>query len=78
MISSASATKGWILSDHPPNIRHTSINPGNVKICGNHICKPFENSKNSLQVIQNHSTIEKTFNKTISQITKSITNTKKE
>ena len=78
MISSASATKGWVQSDQLPYIRHTATNPGNIKICGDHICKPFENSKNSLQVIQNHSTINKTFNKTISQITKSVTNTKKE
>lgn len=78
MISSASATNGWMQSDHPPYVRHTATNPGNIKICGNHICKPFENVKNSPQVIQNHSTIDKTFNKTVSQISKSSTNTKKE
>ena len=87
MISSASASNGWVQSVHPPSVRHTATNPGNIKICGDHICKPFENSKKLSQVIQNngtkfvkqnHSTIDKPSNKTVSQITKSITNTKKE
>lgn len=86
MISSASATNSWVQSVHPPSVRHTASNPGSVKICGDHICKPFENSKKP-QVVQNngtkfvkqnHSTIDKAFNKTISQIVKSATNTKKE
>lgn len=52
-ISSASATSGWVKSIHPPSVHHTASNPGNVKICGNHVCNPFENFKIS-QIIQNH------------------------
>jgi hypothetical protein len=86
MNSGASATKGWMQSDHSSYIRHTAINPGNTKICGDHICKPFENSSiKSSQVFQNNSTkfvkqkhIDKASNKTISQVTKSFTDTKKE
>lgn len=77
MISSASATNGWVQSDHPPSVRHTATNPGNIKICGDHICKPFENSKKSL-LVQNHPISDKTVNKIVSQISKSFTNTKKE
>jgi hypothetical protein len=85
MISNASATNGWVQSDHLPHVRHTAANPGNIKICGDHICKPFETAKKSPQAIQNNNTkfvkqnhIDKTFNKTISQITKSFAGTKKE
>lgn len=84
-ISSASATNVWTQSDHLPYVHHTASNPGNIKICGDHICKPFENSKkpqaiqnSTTQVVkQNHPTINKSFNKTVAQITKSLTNTKK-
>ena len=85
MVSSASATNAWTQSDHLPYVRHTASNPGNTKICGDHICKPFENSKKP-QVIQNNTTqfvsknhlaTSKSFNKTVEQITKFITDTKK-
>jgi hypothetical protein len=75
-ISSASATSGWVQSIHPPNVRHTALNPGNIKICGNHICAPFENLNKLSQVTQNHesffvkqntSTITKTLTKITSQ-----------
>jgi hypothetical protein len=56
MISSASATNAWVQSNHMPYVRHTASNPGSVKICGDHICKPFENSKKLSQVTQNHRT----------------------
>ncbi len=87
MISSASASNGWVQSIHPPSVRHTATNSGNIKICGDHICKPFENFNKPSQVTQNHgtqfvkqnqSTVDKIFNKTISQIVKSSSNTKKE
>ena len=69
-ITSASATKGWVKSDNPPQLRHTANNPGSTKICGDHICGPFENVKKSLQSIpkqnqsihlinQSHTKIEK-------------------
>ena len=82
--SSASATSAWTQSDHLPYVRHTASNPGSVKICGDHICKPFENSKKP-QVIQNsgtqfvkqnHPTTNKPLNRTVSQITRSFTNIK--
>lgn len=85
MISSASATTGWVQSIHPPNIRHTAANPGNIKICGNHICAPFENFNKLSQVTQNHEsyftkqnspTVTKTLTKISSQ-TSSLTNAKK-
>ena len=78
-ITSASATKGWVKSDNPPQLRHTANNPGSTKICGDHICTPFENMKKSLQNIPkqsqsiqliNHTKIEKTHNSTISQESK--------
>ena len=85
MVSSASATSAWTQSSQLPYVRHTASNPGNIKICGDHICKPFENSKKP-QVVQNsttqfvnqnHPAANKSVNKTVAQITKSITNTKK-
>lgn len=85
MISSASATSAWAKSDQLPYVRHTASNPGSIKICGDHICKPFENSKKS-QPIQNggtqfvkqdHPIVNKPFNKTVAQITKSFTDTKR-
>ena len=86
MVSGASASSAWTQPDHLPNVRHTASNPGSIKICGDHICKPFEDSKKS-QVIQNtgtqfvkqnHPDINKPFNKTVAQIGKSLTSTKKE
>jgi uncharacterized protein (DUF2147 family) len=85
-LSSASATNAWTQSEHLPYVHHTSSNPRNIKICGDHICKPFENYKKP-QVVQNsttqfvkqnHSIINKSFNKIVAQITKSLTNIKKE
>ena len=85
-ITSASATKGgWVKSDNPPQLRHTANNPGSTKICGDHICTPFENVKKSLQNIPkqsqsihliNHTKIEKTHNNTISQESKTSSVTK--
>lgn len=53
-VSNASATSGWVQSVHPPNVRHTAVNPGNIKICGNHICAPFENFSKLSKLTQNH------------------------
>lgn len=86
MISSASASSAWTQPDHLPYVRHTASNPGSTKICGDHICKPFEDSKKpqAIQnsgtqfVKQNHSVTNKPFNKTIAQIDKFSTSTKKE
>jgi hypothetical protein len=47
-ITGASATKGWIKSEILPSVRHTANNPGNIKICGDHKCSPFEDMKKSL------------------------------
>lgn len=77
-ITSAFATKGWIKNDNPPQMRHTANNPGSTKICGDHICAPFENMKKPLQNIskenqsihitnQSYIKVEKTHNSTISQ-----------
>jgi hypothetical protein len=85
VMSSASATNSWTQSDHLPYVRHTASNPGSIKICGDHICKPFENPKkpqlaqNSETpfVKQNYPTMNKSVNKTVVQITKSIITTKK-
>ena len=82
-VTSASATKGWIKSDNPPQVRHTANNPGSAKICGDHICSPFENMKKSLQNIQkqnlaihlinqSHTKIEKTHDKTIPKSQKQV------
>lgn len=82
-VTSASATKGWIKSDNPPQVRHTANNPGSTKICGDHICSPFENLKKSLQNIQkqnqtihlinqSHTKIEKTYDKTITKSQKQV------
>ncbi|MDR3781834.1 MAG: hypothetical protein P4K92_00780 [Candidatus Nitrosotalea sp.] len=46
-ITDASA-KGWAKSEHLPTVRHTAINPGSVKICGDHKCGPFEDMTKSL------------------------------
>ena len=78
-ITSASATNGWAKDNNPPQIRHTAINPGSTKICGNHICGPFENMKKSFQNIPkqsqsihliNHTKIEKIHSSTIAQESK--------
>ncbi|MDE1770254.1 MAG: hypothetical protein KGI28_06870 [Thaumarchaeota archaeon] len=78
-ITNASATNGWAKSENPPQIRHTATNPGSTKICGDHICGPFENMKKPLQNITkqsqsihliNHTKIEKIHNSTIAQESK--------
>ncbi len=83
MISGASASNTWTKSEHPPYVRHTATNPGSVKICGNHICAPFETTKppvtksiTSFYTKQNNTTVEKIFVKTPMQ-TKLSSSTKK-
>jgi phosphoribosyl-dephospho-CoA transferase len=49
MITNASATNSWIKSENLPFVSHTANNPGNIKICGDHKCGPFEDIKKSLQ-----------------------------
>jgi hypothetical protein len=48
-ISEASATKGWVTSDHGPFAPLAAIDPGSTKICGDHKCGPFEDEKKSLE-----------------------------
>lgn len=84
-VTSASATNGWVKSDSPPYVRHTVSNPGSIKICGDHKCIPFENTKKSLQDIQkqtvhlvnqNYAKVEKIRDKTISQEIKPVSGTR--
>jgi len=77
-VTSASATNGWVKSDSLPYVRHTVSNPGSIKICGDHKCSTFENTKKLLRdmqkqnqlvhsINQSHAKLEKTHDKTISQ-----------
>lgn len=49
IMTSVSATKGWVVA-HNDKDYHTYANPGHTRICGDHICAPFEynNMKNLL------------------------------
>ena len=64
-VTTVYATTGWITSTNPPQVRHTATNPGSIKICGDHICAPFEKMNKQLQEIQKKSKANRsTYNST--------------
>ena len=45
VVNSAFATKGWVNNPNP-KLSHSTMNQiGKTKICGDHICGPFEYAK---------------------------------
>ena len=45
VVNSAYATKGWMTNPNP-KLSHSAANQiGKTKVCGNHICGPFEYEK---------------------------------
>ena len=54
-VHSVYATKGW-MNNPTPKISHSTMNQnGKTKVCGDHLCKPFENNdmKKTLNIVQN-------------------------
>ena len=45
VVNSAFATKGWMNNPNPKLSHSTSNQIGKTKICGDHICGPFEYGK---------------------------------
>lgn len=51
-------------SDNPLDTTNTATNPGAMRVCGNHICAPFENTAKSLVGIMKQNQTNLVFNET--------------
>ena len=45
VVNTAHATTGWMTNPNPKLSHSTSNQMGKTKVCGNHICAPFEYGK---------------------------------
>jgi len=56
IVNSVYATKGWQVKLNPPKSRSMLNQIGKIKVCGDHLCKPFEyeNMKKTLGKIHNN------------------------